>query len=89
MNLQQASTSEMTVLFLYDSMNKLVECLSGYDYADRPISLEWDGQRKEIKTILFRWRTPEGKGFKVESSDNQIFDITYNENDDEWIILQS
>ena len=64
----------------------LVECRSDSTYAERPLSLVWEGQRLEIAEILSRWRGPGEKGFRVQTVGGQIFEITYREIPDEWII---
>lgn len=66
----------------------LVECRSDAEYAERPIALHWLGQRLEITEILSRWRSPGGKGFRVQTADDQIFDLIYNEINDDWQIQQ-
>ena len=38
-----------------------VECHSGFEYAERPIALTWEGQRLEIAAIESTWRIPGGK----------------------------
>ena len=65
-----------------------VECRSDSDYAERPIALYWHEGRLEVAEILSRWRTPEGKGFRVRTVDDQIFELTYNEMYADWQIQQ-
>ena len=69
-------------------MTEIVECHSGYEYGERPIALTWKGERLEVTTILDRWRIPGGKCFRVETRDEQVFEITYVELYDEWRIHQ-
>jgi hypothetical protein len=64
----------------------LVECRSDSTYAERPLSLVWEGQRLEIAGILSRWQGPGEKGFRVQTTDKQVFELTYREISDEWII---
>ena len=66
----------------------LVECRSDTEYAERPIALYWQGQRLEIVEILARRRNPAGKGFRVRTADDQVFELTYNEVDADWQIQQ-
>ena len=40
-------------------MGELVECHSGFTYAERPVALTWEGQRLEITRILAEWHSPE------------------------------
>lgn len=64
----------------------LVECRSDSEYAERPLSLMWEGQRLEIAEIISRWRGPAEKGFRVQTADKQIFELIYREFPDEWNI---
>jgi hypothetical protein len=63
---------------------KNVECLSDLEYADRPLSLIWQGRRYEIAEILARWRGPAEKGFRVKTMDGFAFELTYQEISDDW-----
>ena len=63
----------------------LVSCRSDYSYAQRPVALQWEGQRLDIY-VEAEWRTPEGRGFRVSTKDNQRFELVYHELDDEWQI---
>ena len=63
-----------------------VECRSDAEYADRPISLWWEGRRYEIVEIIARWRGPGEKGFRVKTVNGQGFELTYREVPDEWHI---
>jgi hypothetical protein len=65
-----------------------VECRSDSEYAERPVALYWQEQRLEIVEILSRWRTQAGKGFRVRTADEQIFDLAYNEIAADWQIHQ-
>jgi hypothetical protein len=62
----------------------LVECHSGYEYAERPVALYWEGQRLEIDQVEAQWRIPGGKRFRVRARDGQIFELFYGELYDEW-----
>ncbi len=64
----------------------IVECRSDSEYAERPLSLIWEGRRYEIAEILARWRGPGEKGFRVKTADGQAFELTYREIADEWQI---
>jgi hypothetical protein len=61
-----------------------VECRSDTEYAERPLSLIWQGQRYEIAEILARWRGPAEKGFRVKTENGFAFEITYQEFSDDW-----
>lgn len=65
---------------------ELVECHSGFTYAEKPITLTWNGQRLEIEEILSAWRTPGERRFRVRTRDLRTFELAYCEADDEWQI---
>ncbi len=65
---------------------ELVECHSGYAYADRPIAFQWEGDRLEIDEIEARWRIPGGLRFRVRVRDGRVFELFYGELYDEWRI---
>jgi hypothetical protein len=67
-------------------MGELVECHSGFTYADRPVALTWEAQRLEIVEVLAVWRTPEKKLFRVRTNDGREFELAYNQATDEWQI---
>ena len=64
----------------------LVECHSGYEYAERPIALFWESQRLEVAEVLQRWRTPGNICFRVITTDEKSFDLSYDEHADVWYI---
>ena len=47
-----------------------VECHSGYEYAERPTALYWEGDRLEVAEILDRWRIPGAHCFRVRTADD-------------------
>ena len=65
---------------------ELVECHSGYTYAERPVAFDWDGERLEIVEVEARWRAPEGRCFRVRVEDGREFELIYGELKDEWRI---
>ncbi|MEO5887413.1 MAG: hypothetical protein ABIQ77_07110 [Anaerolineales bacterium] len=67
-------------------MMNTVECRSDSEYAERPLSLTWEGSQYEIAEIVARWRGPAEKGFRVKTANGQAFDLTYRELPDEWHI---
>lgn len=69
-------------------MSDIVECHSGYEYAERPLAVHWQGERLEVKEILERWRVPGEKRFRVRTQDDQIFELCYHELDDLWRVHQ-
>ena len=69
-------------------MGEIVECHSGFAYADRPVALTWEDQRLEILRILAEWRTPEQNWFRVRTSDEREFELAYSHATDEWKIIE-
>lgn len=64
----------------------MVECRSDSEYAERPLALTWEGQRLDVAEILRRWREPGKKAFWVRTTDERIFQLTYDEFLDQWEI---
>jgi hypothetical protein len=65
---------------------ELVECHSGFAYAERPIALTWEGRRLEIAEVEAAWRIPGGRCFRVRVQDGRLFELFYGELYDEWRI---
>jgi hypothetical protein len=65
-----------------------VECHSSSEYAGRPKAFLWRAQRFEVELILKRWREPGSKCFRVQTLDNQVFNLYYHEDLDEWTVNQ-
>lgn len=66
-----------------------IECRSDTEYAERPVAFTWQGKRLEVVEISDRWRTPDGKGFRVRTADDHIFELFYQEMTCEWEIRQT
>ncbi len=64
----------------------VVECYSGHTYAQEPRALIWQGQRQTVARVLARWRTPEGRAFRVESEELRRFELLYHEAEARWMI---
>lgn len=69
-------------------MPDLVECHSDFEYAERPTALIWESHRLSVEKIFEANLTPDGKRFRVQTSDGQIFELIYNELYDEWRITK-
>ncbi len=69
-------------------MEELVECHSEYEYPERPIAIWWQNERLMISQILQEARIPDGKYFRVSTSEGFIFDLLYKELFDQWLINQ-
>ncbi len=62
----------------------LVSCYSGRTYAERPVSLTWEGIEHKIQEIEKEWQEPGARLFKVRTEDGRFFVLSYNERGDEW-----
>ncbi len=65
-----------------------VECYSGQRYAVRPNSFTWLGKRHIVKRIESEWREPGQRHFKVLTTDDDRFELVYNEQKDIWEAVQ-
>ena len=65
-----------------------VELYSGHRLADRPLAVNWRGQRWEVEQVLREWRTPDGPGFDVLLTDERRLRLEYNEAQDRWVIRE-
>ncbi len=69
-----------------DHLTDPVKCHSGYEYAERPTALLWDGAWLEITAIEDQWRIPGARCFRVRTADERIFELFYGELYAEWRI---
>jgi hypothetical protein len=67
-------------------MTDRVECYSGFQYADKPRAVQWQGQLLEIIEIQAEWRTPVSRCFRVITRAGLCLDLSYTEMNDEWTI---
>ncbi|MBU1660163.1 MAG: hypothetical protein KKD28_01670 [Chloroflexi bacterium] len=65
-------------------MTNLVECHSGYTYAEHPVALRWQGVRLGVAAIEAQWRVPGEKHFRVRTRDDQVFELVYSKVHYEW-----
>ncbi len=63
-----------------------VQCHSGYEYAQRPVTFLWGGARVEVEEIIAGWRDPNGKRFRVRTASNELFELHYNQAEDQWSV---
>ena len=68
--------------------NLIVRCYSGYTYAEEPRSFEWGGVEYEIEKIEKTWQRPGEKCFQVSTMDSTIFELCYNEMEEEWAVTE-
>jgi hypothetical protein len=70
-------------------MNEVVRCHSGFRYADKPLSFQWDMDVKNITGIISEWKTESGYTFVVITDMNYIFELQYNDSIDLWSVKPS
>ena len=67
-------------------MESLVRCRSDSEYAERPVKFLWEGEELVVSEIITRWRSPEGKYFRVKTNTLSIFLLFYHEEQNSWYI---
>lgn len=67
----------------------IVECHSGFAYADKPLAFTWQGQRLQVAEILAQGQTPQARWFRVITMEQQVFLLSYNGEADAWQIQQA
>jgi len=65
-------------------MDVRVECRSESSYAGRPIAVHWQDQRLEVLEVLASWREPGRIYYRVRLEPEQIFELAYDEDNDNW-----
>lgn len=65
-----------------------VRCYSGQSYAERPKSFTWEGIEYEVAEIEREWRGVGTKNFRVRTKDNKLFQLCYNESQDQWSLTE-
>ncbi len=65
-------------------MNPLVECHSGYEYAEHPIAFRVEDVRHNVARIVKEWNDPNGKHFLVEDTGGDIYQLDYWNEKSEW-----
>ncbi len=63
-----------------------MECRSDLNYADTPLAFQWESRRLQVEEVLQRWRTPQGRGFRVKAGEGRVFELIYDEAKDQWQI---
>jgi hypothetical protein len=61
-----------------------VRCYSGQSYAERPKSFTWQDKEYEVAEIEKEWRGEGTRNFRVRTKDNKLFQLCYNESQDQW-----
>jgi len=68
--------------------NLKVNCYSGQTYAERPRSFLWEGIEYEVEKIEKSWKEPGERLFQVRTKDNKLFQLCYNETEDQWSLIE-
>ncbi len=71
-----------------ETKNLKVKCYSGYTYAERPESFQWQDVRYDIQKIEKEWFEPGEKHFQVCTCDNKKFQLCYNEKEKQWSLTE-
>jgi hypothetical protein len=69
-------------------MDVVVECHSGYTYADRPKAMYLNHAWHKVKEIITEWQTPEGKHFRLITKDENSYELIYDIANDRWTCHQ-
>jgi hypothetical protein len=64
--------------------NLKVKCYSGHTYAEEPWSFLWEGIEYEVEKIEKSWQEPGKRYFKVQTKDNKLFQLCYDETEKQW-----
>ena len=65
-----------------------VKCYSGYTYAQRPESFLWLDKEHKVSRIEEEWKQPGERLFKVITEDEKLFELCYNESEDQWWLTE-
>ena len=65
-----------------------VRCYSGHTYAEEPRSLTWEGVEYEVEEIIQAWQEPGERHFLVKTGDNKLFQLCYNETEEQWSLIE-
>ena len=69
--------------------NKIkVNCYSGHTYAERPVSFRWEDTEYEVEEVARAWLEPGERYFQVRTRDNKLFQLCYNEAEDQWSLIE-
>ena len=64
-----------------------VECYSGSRYGERPLCFLLADKRHVVKEVQESWRTPSVLHYRVRTDDDEVYELTYDERDDQWHVL--
>jgi hypothetical protein len=63
-----------------------VECRSNHQYLGRPLAFYWQGMRLEVIQVVAERRTPQRYEFRIQAANNEFFELTYDDNTDQWSV---
>jgi len=52
------------------------------------LAIHWQGERLVVEQILDAWRVPDGKCYRINTQDGQVFELRYSEFENAWSIVQ-
>ncbi len=61
-----------------------VEAWSSFDYAVEPLAFTLAGERRKIRAVERRWRTPGQIHFVVRSEQDEVLELIYDPVHDVW-----
>jgi len=64
-----------------------VKCYSGHTYAQRPESFFWQDKEHKVSRIEQEWLEPSKRFFRVITEDEKLFELCYNETQDQWWLI--
>jgi hypothetical protein len=64
-----------------------VKFYSGHTYAQRPESFSWQDKEHKIFRIEKEWLEPGKRFFKIVTEDEKLFELCYNEAQDQWWLI--
>ncbi len=67
-----------------NSRSTLVQCHSGYTYAQEPRAFRYGAEHRTVVEIRRRWRQPAGPRFEVLANDGATYLLAYDEAHDHW-----
>ena len=63
-----------------------VSCYSGYKANEKPISFEFNEDRRVIKEVINQWRSPDFAYFKVLADNGKAYLLRHDLREDTWAL---
>jgi hypothetical protein len=67
-------------------VNGIVQCTSGFRYAEKPVSFQFAEQTHQVTRILSESKSEEGYRFLVLTGQDEIFQLLYDEYQEQWSV---